>query len=232
VKYRKLSVIVPVYNERHTVAEAVQRARSVDVPLDRELIVVDDGSTDGTRDLLPTLADSKVRVVFHPANRGKTAAIRTGLAHATGDLVVIQDADLEYDPADWAKLLAPVLEGRARVVYGSRFSGTRRNMLFWSTVGNRFLCLVTNVLYGSRLSDVETCYKLFDRQVLQGITLRSERFGFEPEVTAKLLRASEPICQVPISYDGRTRREGKKISWRDGLETLRILVTCRVTRKP
>jgi glycosyltransferase involved in cell wall biosynthesis len=227
VNHRKLSIIVPVYNERNTVAEAVQRARSVDLPLDRELIVVDDGSTDGTRDLLPTLQDSKVRVVLHPANRGKTAAIRTGLAHATGDLVVIQDADLEYDPEDWAKLLAPVLEGRARVVYGSRFTGSRRDMLFWSTVGNRFLCFVTNVLYGSRLSDVETCYKLFDRQVLDGISLRSERFGFEPEVTAKLLRAGETIHEVPITYDGRTRQEGKKISWRDGLESLRILVACR-----
>ena len=133
--HRKLSVIVPVYNELNTVAEAIRRARSVDLPLDRELIVVDDGSTDGTRDLLPTLADSKVRVVFHPTNRGKTAAIRTGLAHATGDLVVIQDADLEYDPEDWARLLAPILDGRARVVYGSRFTGSRRNMLFWSTSG-------------------------------------------------------------------------------------------------
>jgi glycosyltransferase involved in cell wall biosynthesis len=228
VDYRKLSVIVPVYNELNTVAEAIRRARSVDLPLDRELIVVDDGSTDGTGDLLPTLADSKVRVVSHPTNRGKTAAIRTGLAHATGDLVVIQDADLEYDPEDWARLLAPILDGRARVAYGSRFNGSRRNMLFWSAFGNRFLCLVTNALYGSRLSDVETCYKLFDRQVLQSISLRSERFGFEPEVTAKLLRAGEPIYEVPISYDGRTRQEGKKISWRDGLESLRILIACRL----
>jgi glycosyltransferase involved in cell wall biosynthesis len=231
VGYRKLSVIVPVYNELGTVAEAVQRARSVDLPVERELIVVDDGSTDGTREILPGLADSKVRVLFHPANRGKTAAIRTALAHATGDLVLIQDADLEYDPEDWSKLLAPVLDGSARVVYGSRFTGRRSNMLLWSELGNRFLCLVTNVLYGSRLSDVETCYKLFDRQVLQSITLRSERFGFEPEVTAKLLRAGEPILEVPISYEGRTRQEGKKISWRDGLETLRILLACRMVRR-
>jgi glycosyltransferase involved in cell wall biosynthesis len=232
VSYRKLSVIVPAYNERHTIAEAVERARSVDIELEREIIVVDDGSTDGTREILPGLADSKVRVLFHPENRGKTAAIRTGLAHASGDLVLIQDADLEYNPEDWPRLLAPLLDGRARVVYGSRFAGQRRNMLFWSAAGNRFLCLLTNLLYRARLSDVETCYKLFDRRVLDGITLRSERFGFEPEVTAKLLRRGERIVEVPISYDGRTRREGKKISWRDGLETVRILVTCRLARNP
>ena len=228
--YRKLSVIVPVYNERNTVAEVVRRARSVDLPLERELVVVDDGSTDGTLDVLPALQDSKVRVVLHTKNRGKTAAIRTGLAHATGDLVLIQDADLEYDPEDWPRLLAPVLDGRARIVYGSRFTGSRRDMLFWSDLGNRFLTAATNVLYGARLSDVETCYKLFDRQVLDGIALRSERFGFEPEVTAKLLRSGETIHEVPISYVGRSRREGKKISWRDGVETVRILVACRLAR--
>ena len=229
---RKLTVIVPVYNERTTVAEAVRRVRAVDLPLDREIIVVDDGSTDGTGDILPTLQDSKVRVVSHRENRGKTAAIRTGLAHASGDFVLIQDADLEYDPGDWPKLLAPVLDGRASVVYGSRFIGRRRRMLFRSSVGNRFLCLLTNLLYRSRLTDVETCYKLFDRRILDGITLRSERFGFEPEVTAKLLRAGERIHEVPISYVGRTRREGKKISWRDGVETVRILVSCRLARNP
>jgi glycosyltransferase involved in cell wall biosynthesis len=227
VVYRKLSVIVPVYNERDTVGEVVRRARSVDLPLERELVVVDDGSTDGTRDLLPALQDSKVRVVLHPGNRGKTAAIRTGLA--TGDLVLIQDADLEYDPEDWPRLLAPVLDGRARVVYGSRFSGSRRGMLFWSGVGNRFLTAATNVLYGARLSDMETCFKLFDRRLLDGIALRSERFGFEPEVTAKLLRAGEPIHEVAISYRGRTRAEGKKIGWRDGVESLAILIRQRIS---
>lgn len=222
---------MPAYNERPTIAEAVQRARSVDIGLEREIIVVDDGSSDGTREILPTLQDSKVRAVFHAHNRGKTAAIRTGLAHATGDLILIQDADLEYDPEDWPKLLAPILSGRASVVYGSRFSGERRNMLFWSAAGNRFLCMLTNLLYGCRLTDVETCYKVFDRRVLEGITLESERFGFEPEVTAKLLRRGERIVEVPISYDGRTRQEGKKISWHDGVETVRILVSCRISRK-
>ena len=227
---RKLSVIVPVYNERGTIAEIIRRARAVDLAVEREIVVVDDGSTDGTRDILSTLSDSKVKVVLHDRNQGKSAAIRTGLTHATGDLVLIQDADLEYDPEDWPGLLTPVLDGRARVVYGSRFAGSRRNMLFWSDVGNRFLTSVTNVLYNARLSDVETCYKLFDRQVLDGVDLRSERFGFEPEVTAKLLRSGETIREVPISYDGRTRREGKKISWRDGVETVRILLSCRLGR--
>lgn len=228
--YRKLSVIVPVYNERNTVVEAVRRARSVELPLDREIILVDDGSTDGTHRVLAQLEDSTVRVVLHRENRGKGAAVRTGLAHATGDLVVIQDADLEYDPEDWPKLLAPVLKGRARVVYGSRFTGERRNMLFWHWVGNRFLSLVTNVLYNTTLSDMETCYKLFDRRLLESIRLRSDRFGFEPEVTAKVLRTGERIYEVPISYAGREPEEGKKITWRDGMEALWILLRCRVAR--
>jgi glycosyltransferase involved in cell wall biosynthesis len=228
--YRKLSVIVPVYNERNTVVEAVRRARTAEIPLDREIILVDDGSTDGTRRVLPQLEDSTVRVVLHPENRGKGAAVRTGLGHVTGDLVLIQDADLEYDPEDWPRLLAPVLRGKARVVYGSRFTGERRNMLFWHWVGNHFLSLVTNVLYNTTLSDMETCYKLFDRRLLEGLRLRSDRFGFEPEVTAKVLRTGERIYEVPISYAGREPAEGKKITWRDGVEALWILVRCRVSR--
>ena len=229
--YKKLSVIVPVFDERTTVVEVIRRARTVELPLDREIVVVDDGSTDGTRDVLPLLEDSTVRVFLHPENRGKGAAVRTGLAHATGDLVLIQDADLEYDPDDWPRLLAPVLKGKARVVYGSRFTGERRNMLFWHWVGNRVLTLVTNVLYDTTLSDMETCYKLFDRRVLDGITLRSDRFGFEPEVTAKVLRSGERIYEVPISYTGREIHEGKKITWRDGFEALWMLLRCRLTRR-
>jgi glycosyltransferase involved in cell wall biosynthesis len=228
--YRKLSVIVPVYNERNTVVEAIRRARAAEIPLDREIIVVDDGSTDGTGDVLPALEDSTVRVVVHPENRGKGAAVRTGLAHASGDLVLIQDADLEYDPEDWSRMLAPILRGKARVVYGSRFTGERKNMLFWHWVGNRFLSLVTNVLYNTTLSDVETCYKLFERRLLGGIRLTSDRFGFEVEVTAKLLRTGDRIYEVPISYAGRELDEGKKITWRDGFQALWLLIRFRAVK--
>jgi glycosyltransferase involved in cell wall biosynthesis len=226
-RYHKLSVIVPVFNERNTVAEVIRRMRTVDLPLEREILIIDDGSDDGTRHVLSQVGDSTVRVVLHPHNRGKGAAIQTGLRHVSGDLVLIQDADLEYDPEDWPKLLAPILKGRATVVYGSRFTGERRNMLILHWIGNRFLSLVTNLLYNSTLSDMETCYKLFDRSVLDGITLRAERFDFEPEVTAKVLRKGIRIYEVPISYTGRELYEGKKITWRDGFAALRTLVKYR-----
>ena len=187
-EYHSLSVVVPVYNERTTVVEILRRMRQVDLPVDLEIVVVDDGSNDGTEKVLGALEDSTVRVIHHTSNQGKGAAIRTGLEHARGDLLLIQDADLEYDPDDWPRLLAPVLKGKAQVVYGSRFTGERRNLMFWHWVGNRFLSLVTNVLYNTTLSDMETCYKLFDRRVLDGITIKSDRFEFEPEITAKVLR--------------------------------------------
>jgi glycosyltransferase involved in cell wall biosynthesis len=225
--YRKLSVIVPVYNERNTVVEILRRMRAVDLPVDREFIVVDDGSTDGTRAVLTQLGDSTVKILTHPQNRGKGAAIRTGLEHVTGDLVLIQDADLEYDPDDWQKLIAPVLRGKATVVYGSRFTGERRNMLFLHWAGNRALSLVTNLLYNTTLSDMETCYKLFDRRVLESMTLKSDKFDFEPEVTAKVLRQGIRIYEVPISYAGREFEEGKKITWRDGFAALTALVKYR-----
>jgi glycosyltransferase involved in cell wall biosynthesis len=227
LRFRMLSVIVPVFNERSTVAEIVRRMRSVELPIEREIVVVDDGSDDGTGAVLTQLRDSTVRVIAHPQNRGKGAAIRTGLESATGDLVLVQDADLEYDPEDWPRLLAPVLKGRARVVYGSRFTGERRNMLFLHWVGNRFLSLVTNVLYNSTLSDMETCYKLFDRRVLDGIRLHADRFDFEPEFTAKMLRRGIRIYEVPISYAGRELSEGKKITWQDGVTALWTLVKYR-----
>ena len=231
--YRSLSVIVPVFNERNTVAEIVRRMRAVTLPaeLELEVVVVDDGSSDGTQKVLAALMDSSVRVVTHEKNLGKGAAIRTALTYAHGDLVLIQDADLEYDPDDWPRLLDPILKGKAQVVYGSRFTGERKNMFPSHWLGNRLLTLATNVLYRSTLSDMETCYKLFDRRVLTGITIRSERFDFEPEITAKVLRRGYRIYEVPISYAGREISEGKKISWRDGVGALVALVRYRFTRR-
>ena len=225
--YRLLSVIVPVFNERTTLTEIVRRMRAVDLPMDREIVVVDDGSSDGSDKVLSAIEDSTVRVLRHPGNEGKGAAIRSGLAVVRGDLVLIQDADLEYDPEDWPKLINPVLRGRAKVVYGSRFTGERKNMLFWHWVGNRFLSLVTNVLYNTTLSDMETCYKLFDRSVIEGITNDSNRFDFEPEITAKVLRRGYRIYEVPISYNGREFDEGKKITWKDGFGALTTLLKYR-----
>ncbi len=230
IEHTLLSVIVPVFNERSTVAEVIRRIRAVELPLDIEVIVVDDGSSDGTDKVLAALGDSTVRIINHRRNQGKGAAIRTGMEAVRGDLVLIQDADLEYDPADWPRLLDPILRGKARVVYGSRFTGERKNMLPLHWIGNRFLSLVTNVLYSSTLSDMETCYKLFDRQVLEGITIESDKFNFEPEITAKVLRRGFRIYEVPISYAGREVDEGKKITWRDGFGALQALVKYRFTR--
>jgi glycosyltransferase involved in cell wall biosynthesis len=225
-----LSVVVPVFNERNTVAEIIRRMRAVDLPLRLEVVVVNDGSSDGSEKVLGALADSTVKVINHPQNRGKGAAVRTGISAARGDLILIQDADLEYDPDDWPSLLAPVLKGKARVVYGSRFTGERKNMLPSHWIGNRMLTLVTNLLYRSTLSDMETCYKLFDRRVLEGITIESQRFEFEPEITAKVLKSGERIYEVPISYAGREMSEGKKITWRDGLGAITTLLRYRFKR--
>jgi glycosyltransferase involved in cell wall biosynthesis len=228
-KLRKLSVVVPVFNERNTVVEILRRVRAVELPdgVELEVVVVDDGSTDGTREVLRQLGDSTVRIVLHDANRGKGAALRTGFAHATGEYVLVQDADLEYDPDDWPKLLNPVLRGKARVVYGSRFTGERRNMLLLHWMGNRFLSMTTNVLYNTTLSDMETCYKLVERDLLERLNLHADRFDIEPEITAKILKRGVRIYEVPISYSGREFDEGKKITWRDGLAAFWTLVKYR-----
>ncbi|HSZ36686.1 MAG TPA: glycosyltransferase family 2 protein [Acidimicrobiales bacterium] len=229
--YHSLTVITPVYNERTTVAEVIRRMRAVELPVTLNIVAVDDGSSDGSDKVLGALEDSTVRVLRHQTNQGKGAAIRTGLAEARGDLVLIQDADLEYDPNDWPKLLEPILRGKARVVYGSRFTGERKNMLPLHWMGNRLLSLITNVLYSSTLSDMETCYKLFDSQVLEGLTIVSNRFDFEPEITAKILRRGHRIYEVPISYAGREHDEGKKITWRDGFGAIRALIKFRFTKE-
>jgi glycosyltransferase involved in cell wall biosynthesis len=221
----KLSILIPTYNECTTIQELVKRVQAV--PYDKEIIAVDDGSTDGTRDLLPCLEGPGVTVLYHDHNQGKGAAIRTALAHATGDIVVIQDADLEYDPRDYAQLVQPIMEGRAKVVYGSRFLGPRMAMFFWHMLANKMLTLMTNILYDAILSDMETGYKAFRADVLKGIPLRSHRFDFEPEVTAKVLKRGNRIFEVPISYFGREYREGKKIGLKDAFVAVWTLLIYR-----
>ncbi|HAM03101.1 MAG TPA: glycosyl transferase [Acidimicrobiaceae bacterium] len=222
---------MPVYNERNTVVEVLRRIRAAELPVPVEIIVVDDGSTDGTGKVLSALEDSTVRIIRHSENRGKGAAIRSGLDKASGQLVLIQDADLEYDPDDWPRLLDPVLKGKAKVVYGSRFTGERKNMRLSSWVGNRLLALATDVLFGTTLSDIETCSKLFDRSVLDGMTIDADRFEFEPEITAKLLRRGVRIYEVPISYAAREVSEGQKFDWHDGIRALGTLVRYRFTAR-
>ncbi len=223
----KLSVLIPVYNEAGTIRHVIERVQEVDLGVEKEIVVVDDGSTDGTRDVLAGLPPGLARVFLQPENRGKGAAVRRGIAEATGDFLVIQDADLEYDPEDIRKLLAPVLKGKAQVVYGSRFTGEHRNMFFLNWVGNKFLSFVTNALYNTTLSDMETGYKLFPTPLLKSIRLVSDRFTIEPELTAKVLKRGVRIYEVPISYTGREKHEGKKISWKDGFPALWALIKFR-----
>lgn len=217
----KLSIVMPVYNEKDTIREIVDRVLKVETGLEKELVIVDDFSKDGTREILDKLGDPRIRVILQPKNMGKGAALRTGFAQAQGDIVLVQDADLEYDPREYPVLLAPILDGRADVVYGSRFlSGPHRVLFFWHYVANRMLTTFCNVLANLNLTDMETCYKVFKKDVLSRIQLKSDRFGFEPEVTLKVAELRCRIYEVPVSYSGRDYAEGKKIGWKDGVAAI------------
>jgi glycosyltransferase involved in cell wall biosynthesis len=222
----KLSVVIPVYNERQWIREVIRRVQVVPIP--KEIIIVDDHSTDGTRDILRTLEGEGLKVIFQPHNQGKGAALRTGFQHATGDVVLVQDADLEYDPAEYPRLIQPILDQKADAVFGSRFIGDNHRVLYyWHYVANRALTTLSNMFTNLNLTDMETCYKVFRREVLADIRLRSNRFGFEPEITAKIAKHRNPawrIYEVPISYSGRTYEEGKKIGLRDAFNALYCII--------
>ena len=224
----KLSVVIPVYNEAATISKIVDLVRSVDAGMEKEILLVDDCSRDGTREVLEKMGryNADLKVLFHEVNRGKGAALRTGFAAATGDVVLIQDADLEYDPHEYPRLLQPIVDGHADVVYGSRFlgGGAHRVVFYWHYLGNRLLTTLSNMTTNLNLTDMEVCYKVFKREVIQNIPLKENRFGFEVEVTAKIARRKLKIYEVPISYYGRDYSEGKKIGWKDGFSALRCIV--------
>jgi len=214
----KLSIVIPVYNEKSTITEILRRVQAVKLGVDREIIVVDDYSQDGTRDILRRLKRPGLKIAYHEKNQGKGAALQTGFSRATGDIILIQDADLEYNPQEYPALLAPILDGRADVVYGSRFlGGPHRVLFFWHYVANIVLTTFCNMMSNLNLTDMETCYKVFKKDILKKVHLRSQRFGIEPEITLKLSKLRCRIYEVPISYSGRDYAEGKKIGWKDGL---------------
>jgi glycosyltransferase involved in cell wall biosynthesis len=229
----KLSIVIPCYNERNTIKNIIEAVKASPVK-DKEIIIVDDYSRDGTRDLLKSELESQVdKIVYHEFNQGKGAALRTGIKHATGDLVIIQDADLEYDPKEYPILMEPVLKGRADVVFGSRFmgGGAHRVVYFWHMIGNKLLTLMSNMFTNLNLTDMETCYKLFKREIIQSIEIEENRFGFEPEITAKVAKKHDiAIYEVGISYYGRTYAEGKKIGWKDGFRAIYCIVKYNLFR--
>ncbi len=227
----KLSIIVPCYNEENTILQIIEAIQKSPYP-DKEIIVVDDGSTDGTREKLKIADRHVARIIYQPVNQGKGAALRAGIMEATGDIVIIQDADLEYDPNEYPKLVRPILEGKADVVYGSRFMGgePHRVVYFWHRVGNGLITLLSNMFTNLNLTDIETCYKAFRREIIQSIAIEENRFGFEPEITAKIARKGVRIYEVGISYSGRTYQEGKKIDWKDGLRALYCIVKYNMFR--
>ena len=226
---KKITILIPVYNEVNTLAQILEKVEQTDFcGLEKEIILIDDYSTDGTRDLYKNY---DYKVLYHEYNQGKGAALRTGFKEATGDIIVIQDADLEYDPADYAPIVQMILDGKADVCYGSRFLGGKpsRSCVFHHLLGNKFLSLLTNILYCSTLTDMETCYKAFKAEFIKGIEIKSNRFDFEPEITAKVLKRGARLYEVPISYYGREFSEGKKITWRDGVHAIIALIKFRFT---
>jgi len=230
---KKFSIVIPVYNEKDTLAECVRRVLAVELPLTKELILVNDASIDGSDKIINELCQEysniPIKAVSHPRNMGKGAAIRSGFAEVSGDIVIIQDADLEYDPNDYPRLLKPILDGRADVVYGSRFSGSeeKRVLYYWHSFGNKILTTLSNIFTNLTLTDMETCYKVFRREVVDKLDIKSKRFGVEPEMTAKIARARWRIYEVGISYSGRTYAEGKKITWKDGLAAIFTIIRFR-----
>lgn len=224
-----ISVVIPVYNEAQTICSIIDRVEAVSLPFRMEIIVIDDCSSDGTREILKNLGNNRkanFNVIYHERNKGKGAALKSGFAMVTGDIIIIQDADLEYDPFEYPKLIQPILDGKAEVVYGSRFIGSEphRVLYFWHSVGNKFLTLVSNMLSNLNLTDMETCYKAFKKEVLSQIEIEEKRFGFEPEITAKVAKSRCRIYEVGISYSGRSYKEGKKINWKDGIRALWCII--------